>query len=125
MTLKEKADMRKGGATYQQIADACGVSRQAVHQQVVAYDKKLAGRRMQLSRIRYKGLYDHFANHPEESLSMFANVVYGYRNVCVQTMRKFMYEGVETKFTINQIKKMCKRCGKSFEEVFTERNIDE
>ena len=31
MTTQEMVKMRNGGATYQEIANACGISRQAVH----------------------------------------------------------------------------------------------
>ena len=38
MTAKERAEMRNNGATYQQIADVCGISKQAAHQSVTIYD---------------------------------------------------------------------------------------
>lgn len=129
MTLKEKADMRKDGATYQQIADACGISRQAVQQQVSEFEKRrtygIRGRQWYINNIRYKGIYDHFNNNAQESLSSFSRAIYGYTASRVAITRNFLCNGSETKFTINQIKRICKRCGKSFEEVFAERNIDE
>lgn len=34
MTTQEMVKMRNGGATYQEIADVCGISRQAVHRRI-------------------------------------------------------------------------------------------
>ena len=40
MTTSEMLRMRKDGATYQQIADVCGLSRQRVHQLIKKMDEQ-------------------------------------------------------------------------------------
>lgn len=37
MTTQEMVEMRKGGATYQEIANACGLSRQRIHTRIKNY----------------------------------------------------------------------------------------
>lgn len=69
MTTKEMVLLHSEGMTFQKIADICGVSRQAVHQRVSTYcedkiDKR--GRQFNVAKIKYKGLYEHFMNNPNE-----------------------------------------------------------
>lgn len=126
MTAKEMLQMRVEGATYQQIADVCGVSRQSVHQSVKNYaDKVLKGRRGKgfcYEDIKYQGIYEHFAENEKESIHSFTVAIFGgdYGSKCA-TMRNFLTGKNNSYFTVSQIKRMCEICGKPFEEVFKER----
>ena len=128
MTLKDKVEARNNGATYQQIADECGISRQAVHQSVTHYDqrikKRVRGRGFLIEKIKYKGIYEHFIDDETETLSSFTFGVYGDRVHCSK-MSHFLKGEHDSHFKIAQIKKLCEICGKPFEEVFSERTPTE
>lgn len=44
MTTQEMVKMRKSGATYQEIANACGISRQAVHTRIKNFVEPIASK---------------------------------------------------------------------------------
>lgn len=125
MKAKKRAEMRLNGATYQQIADADGISKQAAHQSVTRYDKRIRkairGKGFPLEAIKYKGIYEHFLANEAETLTSFTMAVYGDTIHCAK-MSMFLKGEHDTHFKIAQIKKMCKRCGKPFEEVFAVRD---
>lgn len=127
MTAKEMFDMRQRGATYQQIADAAGVTRQWAHEAVTAHVKRILsskrGKGFHLDDIVYKGVYDHFKENKNERLVSFCKKVCGSTHTGgkTQILRKFLIGETDTKFTIDQIKSICDVIGKPFEEVFKER----
>lgn len=126
MTAKQRAEMRSNGATYQQIADVCGISKQAAHQSVTLYEqkikKKTRGKGFSLEKIKYKGIYEHFVANESETLSSFVFGVYGDR-VHATKMGQFLRGEHDSYFKIAHIKKMCDICGKTFEETFAVRDI--
>ena len=127
MTNKEMLEMRMNGKTFQEIADACGISKQGVHERLKLYAKRLAGIRGQgfdISTIKYEGLYEYFEENLEESLYSFAiKIGMGKDGGRVATIRNFLTGKHHSRFSIPQIKKMCEVCGKPFEEVFKERDV--
>lgn len=126
MTPKEMLLMRLDGATFQQIADTCGITKQAAHQAIRKYTDKIArcqrGRSFSYNDIKFKGIYEYFEANEEVTLTSFANAVFdeesGTRG---GTIRNFLTGKTDSRFTISQIKRMCEICGKPFEEVFEER----
>lgn len=131
MTNKEMLEMRMNGATFQEIADKCGMSKQAVHERLKLYALKLAGKRgkvLDINTIRYEGLYEYFLENLDESIHSFINKVYdttaSNKGCCTATMKRFLQGETESRFNIRQIKKICEICGMPFEEVFRERKIN-
>ena len=128
MTSKEMLEMRVNGSTYQEIADICGITRQAVHERVTKYFKKVVngkrGRNFTCVEIIYEGIYDHFEKDENETLMSLSIKVFG-DDTHGDTLRNCITGKHESRFTINQIKKMCEVVGKSFEETFRERKQNE
>lgn len=118
MTTQEMFMMRINGATYQEIADACGMSKQNVNERISRYAKRLTsgvrGHGFSISDIRFKAIREYFSKHPNESVKSFAKKV----SVLPETMRNFLRGKHESYFTITQIRQMCEIVGQPFEEVF-------
>lgn len=126
LTVRQMYEMRMNGATYQEIADACGLTKQRVNYLLIHYKDALKGMRgkgFNIERIIYKGIYEHFRDNLYESITSFSNKVYGYVGNEPSSIRRFI-TGKEkrTRFTIQQIKNMCKATGKTFEELFERRD---
>ena len=123
MTVQEMLKMRIDGATYQEIADACGYTRQGVQKKLAEYSKKITGgkrgRGFSFHEIKYKGLKDWFAINETETVTTFAERVFGYESAST-TLRNFLRGKNESSFTIPQIKRMCNVVGLPFEQVFEE-----
>ena len=131
MTNKEMLQMRLDGATYQEIADKCGITRQAVHDAIKHYTEKITsgrrGHRFSYKQIKFVGIYEYFKNNENMSVSTFAKMVYGTgtRNSGrIATLRSFITGERNSHFPIPQIKRMCEIVGKSFEETFKERETE-
>lgn len=125
MTNEEMLEMRMNGATYQEIADICGISKQRVHQKIGEYSQRIKGLRrggMYLEEIKYKGIYEYFKENLDVAFGRFVKGISGDISRCAtEKMRRFLRGEHEVKFSVAQIKKMCEVCGKPFEEVFKER----
>lgn len=129
MKKEEMLQMRIDGATYQEIADVYGISRQAVHYALKKYKERLVGevrgRRFRCNDIKYTGIYEYFKANKKETVSSFAIKVFNihtYNSGAIsQKIRNFITGRNESHFTIEQIKRMCEIVGKPFEEVFKER----
>lgn len=121
---KEMLKMRMDGATFQEIADRYGISRQAVHQSLKHYTDRLEGKRYALNvdKIIYKGIAEFFLDNPEESVTSFSRKVLGQGTA---NLKRGLIGENEMHFTINQIKKICNIIGKPFEEVFELRGDEE
>ena len=128
MTNKEMLEMRMNGATYKEIADVCGISKQRVHQKIGEYSQRIKELRrggMYLEEIKYKGIYDFFKENLDVSFSRFVEAVMGNtHHNSTERIRCFLRGQYEVKFTVAQIKRMCEVCGKPFEEVFKERDAE-
>lgn len=121
---EEIRQMRMNGATFQEIADALGVSKQCVNELFNKQYRKLKGMRgygFKVDSIVYKGIYEHFMNNPFETVSSFTEKIYGYVGNKPQTIRDFITGKNETWLTIPRIQKMCEITGKTFEELFERR----
>lgn len=133
MDGKEIVKMRMDGRTFQEIADYYGTTKQAVHTKFRSYLKILdgergrtvAGKRFNINRIPYKGLYEHFREKETETISSFALKVSGSEAATnfIQKMKTFLNGTHNALFKIDQIKRMCEIVGKPFEEVFEEREV--
>ena len=125
MTAKEMLQMRLDGATYQEIADICGISKQAVHESVTRYYKRVVdgkrGQNFSCEEIVYEGIYEHFMKDENESATSFSIKIFGINGSRAKNIRNFITGKNNSHFTIPQIKRMCEVVGKPFEEVFKER----
>ena len=118
INIDEVIRMRNEGATYEEIGEHFGVSRQRIHAALGPFKKNA-----QLStKIKYKGLKRWF-NETDTSFSQFARLV-GTRSTTasIRKMQNWLSEGGEreSSFTIGQIKKMLEVTGMTFEELFEE-----
>ena len=126
MTSKELYEWRQQGATYQEIADAEGISKQAVYLKVKSYEKKLEGnrgRRFDINKIVYKGFYEYFVENPDVRISTLTDEIFGVGGNNVAKTRQFLYGEHETLLKIRTIKTMMEITGKSFEELFERRRV--
>ena len=125
MTVEEMYKMRVNGATYQHIADMSGLSKQRVHEKLKSYALTLAGVRnmyFDAEEIIFKGIYEHFKNNTQETLTSFFTKVLGeFDNNRIRTMTRFIRGQNKSRLSIEEIKNICKVVGKPFEEVFKER----
>jgi hypothetical protein len=71
----------------------------------------------------FKGFYEYFRGHTDESLFSFSMKVFGYGSKKVDVMRRFLLGRNESAFKVRQIKKMMEVTGKSFNELFEVREM--
>ena len=116
--------MRLEGATFQEIGNKFGVSRQCVNEIFNKQYRKLKGMRgygFRVDSIVYKGIYEHFRDNPFETISSFTEKIFGYVGNKPQTIRDLITGARKTFITIPRIQKMCEITGKTFEELFERR----
>ncbi len=129
MKNAEMYEMYKNGSTYQEIGDALGISRQAVHQRMIYYKRKVMGIRghgFNINDIVYQGIYDWFNEHYDESIYSLLVKVYGRNSSSAGSyvkFREFIIGEHDTHFKIKTIKRLCEVIGKPFEEVFKRRDV--
>ena len=118
INIDEVIRMRNEGATYEEIGEHFGVSRQRIHAALGPFKKNA----QLYTKIKYKGLKRWF-NETDTSFSQFARLV-GTRSTTasIRKMQNWLSEGGEreSSFTIGQIKKMLEVTGMTFEELFEE-----
>ena len=118
--------MRQDGATYQDIADKCGITKQAVHQRIRSYTRKLNGIRgkgFDINQIPYQGLYDWFDDNMGESISSLCDKVFGsISKYYLSKFGGFIKGKHDSSFKVEHLKKLCEVTGKSFEELFKRRD---
>ena len=77
MIDREKAaQMRRDGASYQQIGDAFGVSKQRV-QQVLKNQVRLRKCSTDMEKIVYEGIYNYLMDHPRMTFPSLAMLMFG------------------------------------------------
>lgn len=124
LTQKELYEWRQRGATYQEMADAEGVSRQAIYMKVKSYEAKLNGKRgrgFDINDIVYKGLYEFFKADTTMHIYKFTEAVFGGCGHNIEKVKRFLLGEAETLFKIKHIKIMLELTGKTFEELFERR----
>ena len=125
--MEEIAKMHDEGKTYREIAEISGISYQAVWSKHIAYLKrKRTGKRngFCIEDIPFKGFYEYFSDNAEESIISFSVKVKGYFEQSFYEKLKNTLNGTHfSLFKITDIKKMCEITGKTFEELFTEREV--
>ena len=123
---KKMYEMLQSGSTYQEIGDSFGISRQAVHQRIIFYKRKVEGIRghsFNIDDIVYKGIYEWFKEHLNESLCSLCRKVYQKpNNSSIVKLRGFVKGEHDSVFDIEHIKRLCEVIGKPFEEVFERRD---
>ena len=119
---KEMLEMRMSGATYQEIANAFGISKQCAHQTISNYCQVLSGirgRGFDARNIKYEGLRSYFLENHNETLTSFTEKIFGANTgYKVSTMRNFLTGKHATRFSIEQIRRICEVVGEPFEEAF-------
>lgn len=116
--INKAIEMRDKGATYEEIGEHFGVSRQRVHAALGSVKKNAS----MYDKIRYKGLRKWFIEN-DASFSSFAKLVgMNFSSSSVRAIQNWLSEGgeVNRRFTIDQIKKMIEVTEMTFEELFEE-----
>lgn len=120
INIDEAIKMRNEGATYEEIGQHFGVSRQRIHTLLGGGDFKKNAQ--QYTKIKYKGLKKWF-RETNTTFSGFARLI-GAKNTTayIRKIQNWLTEGGERDrtFTIDQIKKMLEVTGMTFEELFEE-----
>lgn len=128
MTNETMYEMHKNGFSYQKIADVYSISRQAVHQRITSYKRKVLGIRGQsfdINKIVYKGIYDWFCTHYNENVYSLAKKLYKDNpSSRTQNFKRFLVGENNSHFSIPQMKLLCEIIGKPFEEVFERRKTE-
>ena len=126
MTNQEIYEMYQKGYTYREIGELCGISKQAIHQRLYLFQRKLNGIRghnFDINKIVYQGIYDWFNEHYDENISSLSAKLYASTNASrYEALRRFLIGENDTFFSIKRIKKLCEVIGKPFEEVFKRRD---
>lgn len=123
MRVEEMARMKNNGATYKEIADFYGLSKQRVYQLLhsVSTTNNPRGKHLEIQNIKYKGAYEYFRTHPHKSISSFSKAVFGYTDKSTtEKLRRLFYKTRTVHLSVEQFKKICEIIGKPFEEVFSE-----
>ena len=121
---KAMYELRQQGFTLEEIGNRYGVTKQAVHQTVKSYKRKVAGFRgkfFHVNEIVYQGIYDYFSENIEESVSSFMAKLYGYDGGHTENFKRWLRGEQESYFNVKEIQKMCEIVGKPFEETFKKR----
>lgn len=123
---KKMYEMLQNGSTYQKIGDSFGISKQAVHQRITLYKRKLKGIRghsFNIESVVYKGIYEWFKEHLNESpCSLCARVYQNPNGNSIKKFRGFLKGEHDSVFNIKHIKRLCEVIEKPFEEVFERRD---
>ena len=117
---KEMYQLRMRGKTYREIADDFGISCQDAFIRVKGYESKLSGKRgwkYDINKIVYKGIYEHFRDNLDLSVTKFLKLTMGYVPAH-KNMADFFIGKCDASLSIKHIKKMCEVTGRTFEELF-------
>ena len=118
INIDEAIKMRDSGATYEEIGEHFGVSRQRIHAALGPFKKNA----QLYTKIKYKGLREWF-KETDTSFSGFAKLI-GMRadSAYVKKIQNWLTDGGDNQrtFSIDQIKRMLEVTGMTFEELFEE-----
>ena len=121
MTKEQILELRNQGKTYAEIGEMFGVSKQWVHQMVGEH--RIRKGNYEIEHIRYKGIYEFMRDNPTITLSTLTLKGIGKgKNLYCKFQRAITGTNRDMHLSINQIKRLTAYTGKSFEELFAERN---
>jgi hypothetical protein len=129
ITHKDKykiVEMRNEGKTFQQIANSYSVSRQLVNSIFISHEERAkSGHRgtFNLDDVAYKGFYEYFKEKVFDTAYIFLTDI-GEKPTPRNTkqMTDFLTGKRKMFLSVQQIQKMCKETGKTFEELFALRD---
>ena len=116
VNLAEK--MRMDGATYQEIANRFGVTRQAVHLNLKNHGRLRRRYEAIFDDCPYAGLRQFLQENKKVKIANLCNAIFG---TCAETERsktRRLIEGKNVSMTVNNVKRLEKFTGKSFDELF-------
>jgi hypothetical protein len=123
--VKKMLEMRMDGASYKEIGDAFGFSKQNAQEMLTRYMKRLSGTRgkgFNIEDIVYEGLYDYFDSHKDMTITKFNKILHGNKSTHYISKTRCWLTGVhEPTMKLSLIRKICEIVGKPFEEVFRKR----
>lgn len=117
--------MRRDGATYQEIANHFGVTRQAVHLNLKNHGRLRRRYDAIFNHCPYDGLRQFLQENKKVKIANLCNAVFG---TCTETARsktRRLIDGKKVSMTVNNIKRLEKYTGMNFDELFYDDSIKE
>lgn len=118
-------NMRADGATFAEIGERFGVSKQCVYEYLnsdrFAGERKRKNAKM-YQNIYYKGLDKWFKCNEKLSVSKIAAFVFGGASSAAKNKIYRLLEGKDVHLTVTQIKRLMDASGMSFDELFEPYN---
>lgn len=115
------AQMRRDGATYQQIGDAFGVSRQRV-QQVLKNQVRLRKCSTDMEKIVYEGIYNYLMDHPRMTFPSLAMVMFGNSGNNENNLVQNLLRGRSCKISKRAYDRLIAATGMTYEQLFKLRD---
>lgn len=113
--------MRREGATYQQIADYFGITKQGVHSAMKNHGVIRRRYEAIFESCPYKGLRRYLLENKRVKIAEVCVAVFGNCEEKTRAKTLRMIEGDNVSLTVNNIKRLEKFTGLGFDELFCEK----
>lgn len=111
-------NMRRDGATYKEIAAYFGITKQAVHSSMKNHGRIRRRREAIFSACPYDGLRRYLLENKKAKITEICFAVFGNCEEKTRGKTQRLIEGDAVSLTINNIKRLEKFTGMSFDELF-------
>ena len=118
LDLAEK--MRRCGATYKEIADRFGVTKQAVHLSMKNHGRIRRRHDAIFESCPYRGLRRYLTENKKIRLTEMSCAIFGSSDEKSRAKTRRLIEGDNVSLTINNIRRLEKLAGLGFDELFGE-----
>ena len=116
VNLAEK--MRMDGATYQEIANHFGVTRQAVHLNLKNHGRLRRRYEAIFNHCPYDGLRQFLQENKKVKITTLCTAIFGTCEETARSKTQRIIEGKNVSMTVNNVKRLEKFTGKCFAELF-------
>ena len=110
--------MRMDGATYQEIANRFGVTRQAVHLNLKNHGRLRRRYEAIFDDCPYAGLRRFLKENKKVKITTLCNAIFGTCEEKARSKTQRIIEGKNVSMTVNNVKRIEKFTGKSFDDLF-------
>ena len=117
--------MRRDGATYQEIANHFGVTKQAVHLHMKNHGRIRRRYEQIFESCPYEGLRNFCMTNKRISISTLASAIFENKTEPARAKTHRLIEGDNVSITLNNIKRLEKYTGMTFDELFCEDSMKE
>lgn len=115
------AQMRRDGATYQEIGDVFGVSRERVRQ-VLKNQVRLRKSSTDMEKIVYEGVYNWLMENPRMTFPAFAQLMLGYGGQNATNLVRNFLHGKNCRINKQSYDRLIAKTGMTYEELFKLRD---